>query len=141
TAFNTRRKKACLIISAHHNPQSISELVQFKHIAKPEYIMDLSGRILVYLEQLDDYNAIILATNADFTKAYIKAGIKKGANRPMVSEQDLNNAQGLNHRTYLSKPKAKQIQVPSAVSNQRQGYIDLARAQQGLKPEDLLPDL
>ncbi|CAG8833021.1 15725_t:CDS:2, partial [Racocetra persica] len=41
---------------------------------------------------------------------YIKARIKKGANRPMVSKQDLNNAQSLNHRTHLSKPKAKQIQ-------------------------------
>ncbi|CAG8748344.1 7739_t:CDS:2, partial [Racocetra persica] len=201
TAFNTQREKACLIISARHNPQSISELVQFKHLAKPEYITDLSSRILVHLEQLDDYNNIILATNALipetncsllqapilqflqdyygdlYTKlsrlswgpfapkpfevfpmiainfnttsnyhwdehdetnslcvlvlqmvvylrpeqiiafalhlllhAYIKAGIKKGANRPMVSEQDLNNAQGLNHQTHLPKPKAKQIQ-------------------------------
>ncbi|CAG8813978.1 25881_t:CDS:2, partial [Racocetra persica] len=59
----------------------------------------------------------------DFTKAYIKAGIKKSANRLMVSEQDLNNAQGLNHRTHLPKPKAKQIQVPSAVSDRKRGYI------------------
>ncbi|CAG8829406.1 21123_t:CDS:2, partial [Racocetra persica] len=41
TAFNTRREKARLIISAHHNLQSISELVQFKHIAEPECITDL----------------------------------------------------------------------------------------------------
>ncbi|CAG8597615.1 26886_t:CDS:2, partial [Racocetra persica] len=269
TAFNTRREKAGLIISACHNSQSISELVQFKHIAEPEYITDLSGQTLVYLEQLDDYNAIILATNAvnnyyfhtlehpshrndefwtNFIKyfrayirnnllpfissntasthnidhhecvnkllqglkalsncvnrflqdyyedlymklsglswgpfapklldlcvlvaledyeeeelcflqlqiviylrlrqiiafasclllhAYIKARIKKGANRPMVSEQDLNNAQGLNHWTHLPKLKAKQIQVPSAISDRRRGYI-------GLKAEDPLPDL
>ncbi|CAG8560083.1 3938_t:CDS:2, partial [Racocetra persica] len=228
TAFNTQRKKARLIISACHNPQSISKLVQFKYIAEPEYITDLSGQTLVYLEQLDDYNAIILATNAvnnyyfhtlehpshrsdefwtnfiehfraytrnnllsftssntasthnidyyecinkllqglkalsDYINAinfnttsdyhwdehdeanslyvlvalgdydggelsYIKAGIKKDANRLIVSEQDLNNAQGLNHRTHLPKPKAKPIQVPSAVSDRRQGYIDLAR--------------
>ncbi|CAG8830711.1 14243_t:CDS:2, partial [Racocetra persica] len=43
TIFNTRREKAHLIISACHNPQSISELVQFKHIAEPEYITNLSG--------------------------------------------------------------------------------------------------
>ncbi|CAG8763281.1 34631_t:CDS:2, partial [Racocetra persica] len=239
TAFNTRRKKAHLIISAYHNPQSISELVQFKHIAEPEYITNLSGRTLVHLEQLDDYNAIILATNTvnnyyfhtnnllpftssntasthninhyecvnkllqglkalsdcvnrflrdyyrnlytklsrllwgpfapkpfevfpmiainfnttsdyhwdehneantDFTKAYIKAGIKKGANRPIVSEQDLNNAQGLNYQTHPPKPKAKQIQVPSALLI-IDVSLDLARARQGLKAEDLLPDL
>ncbi|CAG8806989.1 19875_t:CDS:2, partial [Racocetra persica] len=64
TAFNTRREKARLIISACHNPQSISELVQFKYIAEPECITNLSGRTLVHLEQLDDYNAVILATNA-----------------------------------------------------------------------------
>lgn len=77
----------------------------------------------------------------DFTKVYIKAGIKKGANSPMASEQDLNNAQALNRRTRLPKPKAKQIQVPSTVSDRRRGYIDLARARRGLKAEDPLPDL
>ncbi|CAG8687323.1 22458_t:CDS:2 [Racocetra persica] len=40
------------------------ELVQFKYIAEPECITDLSSRTLVHLEQLNDYNAIILATNA-----------------------------------------------------------------------------
>ncbi|KAF0424066.1 calnexin independence factor cif1 [Gigaspora margarita] len=133
TAHNTRREKTHLIISARHNPQSISKLVQFKHITEPECITDLSGRTLVHLEQLDDYNAVILATNA--------AGIKKGANSPMASEQDLNNAQALNRRTRLPKPKAKQIQVPSTVSDRRRGYIDLARARRGLKAEDPLPDL
>ncbi|CAG8757928.1 19358_t:CDS:2, partial [Racocetra persica] len=88
---------------------------------RPEQIIVFASRLLLY--------------------AYIKAGIKKGANRPMVSEQDLNNAQGLNHQTHLPKPKAKQIQVSSAVSDRRREYIDLVRARQGLKTEDPLPDL
>ncbi|CAG8776642.1 3052_t:CDS:2, partial [Racocetra persica] len=53
---------------------------------------------------------------------YKKAGIEKGSG-PIVSEQDLNNAQGLNHHEQLSKPKAKQIQIPSTISDRRQGYI------------------
>ncbi|CAG8797615.1 27941_t:CDS:2, partial [Racocetra persica] len=42
TAHNIRREKTYLIISARHNLQSISKLVQFKHITKSEYITDLS---------------------------------------------------------------------------------------------------
>jgi hypothetical protein len=61
----------------------------------------------------------------DFTKVYIKAGIEKDANILIVPEQDLNNAQGLNHQIQLSKPKANQIQIPSAVSDQRRGYISI----------------
>ncbi|RIB25529.1 hypothetical protein C2G38_2165703 [Gigaspora rosea] len=53
-----------LIISACHNHQSISEVVQFKHITEPECITDLSGKTLIHLEQLDNYNTIMLATNA-----------------------------------------------------------------------------
>ncbi|CAG8821443.1 14473_t:CDS:2, partial [Racocetra persica] len=53
---------------------------------------------------------------------YKKAGIEKGSG-PIVSKQNLNNAQGLNHREQLSKPKAKQIQIPSTISDRRQGYI------------------
>ncbi|KAF0474744.1 calnexin independence factor cif1 [Gigaspora margarita] len=141
TVHNTKKEKACLIISARHNLQSISEVVQLKQITEPECITDLSNQTLVHLEQLNDDNAIIFATNANFTKVYKKAKIKKGANGPMVSEQDLNNAQGLNNREQLLKPKASQIQIPSAISDQRRGYIDLARARQGLKAEDPLPDL
>ncbi|CAG8607712.1 24431_t:CDS:2, partial [Racocetra persica] len=63
TKHNTRKEKAQLIISKHNNLKSISKLVQFKHITKPECIMDLSGRTLVHLEQFDDYNTVILATN------------------------------------------------------------------------------
>ncbi|KAF0420317.1 calnexin independence factor cif1 [Gigaspora margarita] len=61
----------------------------------------------------------------NFPKVYKKAKIKKGANGPMVSEQDLNNAQGLNNRKQLLKPKASQIQIPSAISDRRRGYIDM----------------
>ncbi|CAG8790924.1 33124_t:CDS:2, partial [Racocetra persica] len=283
TAHNIRREKTHLIISARYNLQSISKLVQFKHITKSECIMDLSGRTLVHLDQLDDYNTVILATNAvnnyyfhmlehtshrsdefwtnfieyfgaynrnnllpftssntasthnidyhecinkllqgfkelsdsvnrffrdyyrdlyaklsrlswgpfvpkpfgvfsiiainfnttsdyywdehneanrqviafvshlllhgnfsvtkgiqhsivyfvhdiffyhlrKFTKVYKKARIEKGSG-PIVSEQDLNNAQGLNYCEQLSKPKAKQIQIPSTVSDRRRGYI------------------
>ncbi|KAF0395882.1 calnexin independence factor cif1 [Gigaspora margarita] len=38
----------------------------------------------------------------DFDPAYIEAGIEKGKG-PIVSEQDLNNAQGLNHHQTKSK--------------------------------------
>ena len=64
TAHYTKIEKTRLIISACHNPQSISEVVQFKHITEPECITDLSGKTLIHLEQLDNYNAIMLATNA-----------------------------------------------------------------------------
>ncbi|KAF0431634.1 calnexin independence factor cif1 [Gigaspora margarita] len=138
TAYNTKKEKVHLIISACHSPKLINELVQFKHITEPECITDLSNQTLVHLEQLGNYNAVILATDINFTKVYKKAGIKKG---PIVSEQDLNNAQGLNRRKQLLKPKAKQIQIPSAVSDRRRGYIDLARARQGLNAEDSLSDL
>ncbi|KAF0442576.1 calnexin independence factor cif1 [Gigaspora margarita] len=287
TVHNTKKEKACLIISACHNLQSISEVVQLKHITEPECIANLSNQTLVHLEQLNDDNAIIFTTNTvnnyyfhmlehpshrsdefwtnfiehfraytrnnllPFTSSntasthnidhhkcvnkllqglkplsdcvnqflqdyyenlYIKLSklswgpfapkpfgvfpiiainfnttsdyhwdehdeanslcvlvalrdyeggelcffqlqmvvhlrpgqivafasrlllhgnflvtkgsdtkvkIKKGANRPMVSEQDLNNAQGLNDRKQLLKPKASQIQIPSAISDRR----------------------
>ncbi|CAG8850170.1 17888_t:CDS:1, partial [Racocetra persica] len=58
----------------------------------------------------------------DFDPTYLEARIEK-ANGPIVSEQDLNNAQDLNHRDQLFKPKASQIQIPSTVSDRRRGYI------------------
>ncbi|CAG8787090.1 34134_t:CDS:2, partial [Racocetra persica] len=39
------------------------QVVMEKNSTEPECITDLSGRTLVYLEQLDDYNAVILVTN------------------------------------------------------------------------------
>ncbi|CAG8831409.1 2763_t:CDS:2, partial [Racocetra persica] len=63
TAYKTQKEKTQLIISACNNLQLISKLVQFKHLTKPECITDLSSQTLVHLKQLDDYNAIILATN------------------------------------------------------------------------------
>ncbi|KAF0501905.1 calnexin independence factor cif1 [Gigaspora margarita] len=63
TAYNTKKEKVHLIISARHSPKLITELVQFKHITESECITDLSNQTLVYLEQLGNYNAIILATN------------------------------------------------------------------------------
>ncbi|KAF0434161.1 calnexin independence factor cif1 [Gigaspora margarita] len=60
----------------------------------------------------------------NFNSVYLEAGIEKG-NGPIVSEQDLNNAQGLNHRHQPPKPKANQIQIPSTVSDHRQGYISM----------------
>ncbi|KAF0517618.1 calnexin independence factor cif1 [Gigaspora margarita] len=85
-----------------------------------------------------DFQGLFDIATAYNTKKEKKAGIKKG---PIVSEQDLNNAQGLNRRKQLLKPKAKQIQIPSAISDRRRGYIDLARARRGLNTEDPLSDL
>ncbi|CAG8838645.1 9015_t:CDS:2, partial [Racocetra persica] len=50
----------------------------------------------------------------DFTKVYNDAGIEKAANKP---EQNLNNTQGLNNQTKLSKPMPKQTQIPSTISD------------------------
>jgi hypothetical protein len=41
-----------------------NELTQFRYITKPECIIDLNGQTLVHLEELENYDAIIKATNA-----------------------------------------------------------------------------
>ncbi|CAJ0870109.1 5920_t:CDS:2, partial [Entrophospora sp. SA101] len=62
---------------------------------------------------------------------------KGNVNNP---QQDLTDTKGLNNLTTLTKPKAFQIRISSASSDNRQRGVDLAHACQGLKAEDLLPN-
>ncbi|CAG8836446.1 5547_t:CDS:1, partial [Racocetra persica] len=60
----TRREKTRLIMSARENFQSLKNLVQFRYVVSPECITDLDGQTIIHLEQLDNYDAVIQATNA-----------------------------------------------------------------------------
>ncbi|CAG8532488.1 5729_t:CDS:2 [Paraglomus brasilianum] len=81
----------------------------------------------------------------NFTEIYKdrKDGIERDVNGlvvPIIPQQDLNDAHGLNRQVRLDKPKANQIRVPPSSTDCRRGYIDLRRARWGLKAEDPLSD-
>ena len=59
----TKREKIKLIISAR-NLKSLQNLIHFYYIMEPECVTDSSGQTLIHLEQLDNYDAILQATNA-----------------------------------------------------------------------------
>ncbi|CAJ0920761.1 17000_t:CDS:2 [Entrophospora sp. SA101] len=72
-----------------------------------------------------------------FSSHFLLHDAKGNVNNP---QQDLTDTKGLNNLTTLTKPKAFQIRISSASSDNRQRGVDLAHACQGLKAEDLLPN-
>ena len=61
-SYKSRKEKTQLIISARDNYQFLNEIIQFKHLIYPECIIDENRFTLIHLEQLDDKNAVLLAT-------------------------------------------------------------------------------
>jgi len=70
----------------------------------------------------------IIVPLRNFTKIYKdrKDGIERDVNGlviPMIPQQNLNDANGLNRQVRLNKPKANQIRVPPASTDCRRGRI------------------
>ncbi len=128
TSLKKITKKKMKLISSARKIKSINELVHFQYVKNSECITDLSGRTLIHLKQLEDLDAVRLATNA--INEYYFHLVKDDSHQSKSFRKDFVEHFG----AYTLKNLFPYTSVETACTHNTDHLVCVNKLIQGLKP-------
>ena len=120
-----QRKK---LIESARKVKSIKELAHFRHVKNLECITDLSGQTLIHLKQLEDLNAVKLATNT--INEYYNHLVKDSSHQSKSFKNDLVEHFG----AYTLNNLLPYTSADTACTHNPDHLVCVNKLIQGLKP-------